>query len=67
MERLRRLFGQAPRGEAEYQRVAEDESAPESPALERQHSSDEAGEEVPFSWLEYSIFALLGMAMLWAW
>lgn len=23
--------------------------------------------EVPFSWVEYSIFALLGVAMLWAW
>jgi len=25
------------------------------------------GEETPFSWLEYSIFALIGVAMLWAW
>jgi solute carrier family 29 (equilibrative nucleoside transporter), member 1/2/3 len=24
-------------------------------------------EGVPFSWLEYSIFLLLGVAMLWAW
>lgn len=23
--------------------------------------------EVPFSWVEYSIFVLLGVAMLWAW
>lgn len=23
--------------------------------------------EVPFSWLEYTIFALVGVAMLWAW
>lgn len=23
--------------------------------------------EVPFSWLEYSIFAMVGVAMLWAW
>ncbi|KAI9903325.1 hypothetical protein N3K66_002677 [Trichothecium roseum] len=23
--------------------------------------------EIPFSWLEYGIFVLLGMAMLWAW
>jgi equilibrative nucleoside transporter 1/2/3 len=26
----------------------------------------DTGEE-PFSWLEYSIFLLLGVAMLWAW
>lgn len=24
-------------------------------------------EEAPFSWFEYSIFLLLGIAMLWAW
>lgn len=23
--------------------------------------------EVPFSWLEYTIFAMVGVAMLWAW
>lgn len=23
--------------------------------------------EAPFSWLEYTIFALVGVAMLWAW
>ena len=26
-----------------------------------------AAEEFPFSWVEYSIFLLLGVAMLWAW
>lgn len=24
-------------------------------------------EDVPFSWLEYFVFMLLGVAMLWAW
>ena len=24
-------------------------------------------EEAPFSWLEYLVFLLLGVAMLWAW
>lgn len=29
---------------------------------------DEAAvEDFPFSWVEYSIFLLLGVAMLWAW
>jgi hypothetical protein len=23
--------------------------------------------EIPFSWVEYAIFVLLGVAMLWAW
>lgn len=23
--------------------------------------------EVPFSWIEYTIFAMVGVAMLWAW
>lgn len=27
----------------------------------------EPQEELPFSWVEYSIFILLGIAMLWAW
>ena len=27
----------------------------------------ESEEEAPFSWFEYSIFALIGVAMLWAW
>ncbi len=27
----------------------------------------EMEEEVPFSWFEYGIFALIGVAMLWAW
>jgi equilibrative nucleoside transporter 1/2/3 len=26
-----------------------------------------AVEEFPFSWVEYSIFLLMGVAMLWAW
>lgn len=24
-------------------------------------------EETPFSWLEYGVFLILGIAMLWAW
>jgi solute carrier family 29 (equilibrative nucleoside transporter), member 1/2/3 len=29
--------------------------------------SDVEEEQLPFSWIEYSIFLLLGVAMLWAW
>lgn len=28
---------------------------------------DDTTSESPFSWVEYSIFLLLGIAMLWAW
>lgn len=35
---------------------------------ETDHEEEEAvAEEFPFSWVEYSIFLLLGVAMLWAW
>ncbi|KAF4121336.1 solute carrier family 29 (equilibrative nucleoside transporter), member 1/2/3 [Geosmithia morbida] len=30
-------------------------------------ANDDSDDDVPFSWVEYSIFGLLGMAMLWAW
>lgn len=29
--------------------------------------SDDGIQEQPFSWIEYFIFLLLGVAMLWAW
>lgn len=32
---------------------------------ENEHSSPQSRR--PFSWLEYSVFFLLGMSMLWAW
>lgn len=31
------------------------------------HESDEGVQEQPFSWVEYFIFLVLGVAMLWAW
>lgn len=74
MDSLRRLLGKPPARAQEYQPVADD-GPPDSPGAgagagvnDRRGSYDEpAEEEVPFSWLEYSIFALLGVAMLWAW
>lgn len=72
MDSLRRLLGKPPAREQEYQPVADD-GPPDSPgpgpcANSRRGSYDERAEEaVPFSWLEYGIFALLGVAMLWAW
>ncbi|KAK3995992.1 catalase-like domain-containing protein [Cladorrhinum sp. PSN332] len=44
----------------EYAPLTDDESM-------TQEGSIYEDEQAPFSWLEYSIFALIGMAMLWAW
>ncbi|KAM0286233.1 hypothetical protein ACHAQH_000960 [Verticillium albo-atrum] len=61
MDRIRDLFRQKNVRE-EYSPITEDGSPMEGTAL-----LEDDGEGVPFSWFEYSIFALLGMAMLWAW
>ncbi|KAI5465681.1 nucleoside transporter-domain-containing protein [Mariannaea sp. PMI_226] len=64
MDRIRRAFARRPSiASSEYEPLtgSEEPTALEGSAvLDGQH-------EVPFSWMEYSIFALLGMAMLWAW
>jgi equilibrative nucleoside transporter 1/2/3 len=39
---------------------------PEGPH-EQDAEQDKTDEGEPFSWFEYSIFLLLGIAMLWAW
>ena len=70
MDRLRRLLGRrsTPRSSQEYERLAEDTSELEnSDVLDHYDNYDGGEEEVPFSWFEYAIFVLLGMAMLWAW
>ncbi|EEY22804.1 nucleoside transporter family [Verticillium alfalfae VaMs.102] len=61
MDRIRDLFRQKDVRE-EYSPIVEDDNPMEGTAL-----LEDDGEGVPFSWFEYSIFALLGMAMLWAW
>ncbi|KXJ97558.1 nucleoside transporter [Microdochium bolleyi] len=70
MDRLRSLF---PNGsflsmfsktedEAEYEPLAAETSF-----IDDQPDNHDDGARPPFSWLEYGIFALLGVAMLWAW
>lgn len=61
MERFRDIFRRKAAAGEEYEPLTE-----ESHALEESQIL-EAQDEVPFSWIEYSIFALIGMAMLWAW
>jgi equilibrative nucleoside transporter 1/2/3 len=62
MERIRSALARRKVDEEEYVRL---------PGEEGQESEDvtEGGAEVlpSMSWLEYSIFALIGVAMLWAW
>ncbi|KIW72891.1 hypothetical protein PV04_01052 [Phialophora macrospora] len=48
------------RGDVDADAERDDESA-------RDGSETETMVEAPFSWLEYMIFLLLGIAMLWAW
>ncbi|KAI3325326.1 nucleoside transporter [Xylariaceae sp. AK1471] len=60
MNRLRSFF---------HKEVAEQEYAPlaEETRLLEGAKLQEGEYNVPFSWLEYGAFALLGIAMLWAW
>lgn len=63
MDRVKRALRRRVSTASEYAPLtgAEEATALEGSAiLEGQH-------EVPFSWMEYGIFALLGVAMLWAW
>jgi solute carrier family 29 (equilibrative nucleoside transporter), member 1/2/3 len=58
MDRIRSLF-QKEEDQQEYRPLYGD---PESPEPERDNE-----DVVPFSWVEYSFFVVLGIAMLWAW
>lgn len=63
MDRIRRALTRQPSSTpSEYAPLNTDEATAleGSAVLQGQH-------ELPFSWIEYSIFALLGVAMLWAW
>ncbi|KAI9754991.1 MAG: ERMES complex subunit [Chaenotheca gracillima] len=59
MERVRGLFRR--RRSASYEPLEGGSPGPEEEHVEEQ------GEKNAFSWVEYSIFLLLGVAMLWAW
>lgn len=63
MDRIRKTFARRPSVAEEYEPLHNPE---EATALEGSTVLD-GQDETPFSWLEYSIFAVLGMAMLWAW
>ncbi|KAL2164415.1 hypothetical protein VTH06DRAFT_3631 [Thermothelomyces fergusii] len=59
MDRIRTLLARSKAGAAEYEPLADDESG-----TLRGSTGEEASS---FSWAEYCVFALVGVAMLWAW
>lgn len=56
MERLRRLFQRDP----SYEPLEGGSESPEGEQIV--HTNHQS-----FSWIDYSVFVLLGVAMLWAW
>ncbi|KAI0914403.1 putative nucleoside transporter protein [Ustulina deusta] len=59
MDRFRSLFQKGEADDQEYRPLYDEGVAPGP------ESTDE--HDVPFSWVEYGIFGVLGIAMLWAW
>lgn len=59
MKRMRRVFERETEREASYEPL---EGGSERPDGERIEAPEGA-----FSWTDYSVFLLLGVAMLWAW
>lgn len=61
IDRIKGLFAPKKADEQEYEPLTDDGSILEESGYIASR------EETPFSWLEYSVFALIGVAMLWAW
>jgi len=64
MDRIRGLFSQKAAEQQEYEPLRD------GPLVLEEGSSfleGESEDEAPFSWVEYLIFGLIGVAMLWAW
>ena len=59
MERLRKAVGWEQQAIV-YEPLEGGSIGPDGERIDREDSR-------PFSWLDYSIFLLLGVAMLWAW
>lgn len=61
MERIRSLFTKPVDDGQEYTPLGRDTEDSDEATL------TSVQEQEPFSWLEYTVFLLLGIAMLWAW
>ncbi|KAK3295882.1 nucleoside transporter-domain-containing protein [Chaetomium fimeti] len=59
MDRIKAFFAPPKASAEEYEPLADDDSGTLEGSIYE--------EATPFSWIEYSIFALIGVAMLWAW
>jgi len=70
MERIKTMLGGNPKAlhDGEYEPL-NDAFTDDSGTIEGSVYEDyeQEGEDAPFSWIEYAIFALIGVAMLWAW
>lgn len=66
MDRIRSLLSSQSSNEGEYAPLQHEEGRVDV-AEETSFLEGESIEETPFSWLEYFSFAMLGVAMLWAW
>ncbi|KAL2124324.1 hypothetical protein VTJ04DRAFT_689 [Mycothermus thermophilus] len=61
MDRIRAWLTPAKASTTDYEPLAGNEPGSLEDAASRSHGAQ------PFSWLEYSVFGLIGVAMLWAW
>lgn len=59
MDRVRQIF-ERENSRASYERLEGGSEGVDGVPIEQ-------SEDQPFSWVDYSIFVLLGVAMLWAW
>ncbi|TPX10873.1 uncharacterized protein E0L32_008262 [Thyridium curvatum] len=66
MDRIRKMFAERPEPQ-EYAPLAPAARDAESESFLEGEVEEGNEEDCPFSWVEYSIFALIGVAMLWAW
>lgn len=66
MDRIKSIFNTPKKGdEEEYEPLTDDSGTIEGSTSSFFEQEDDG--ETPFSWIEYLIFALIGVAMLWAW
>jgi len=65
MERIKSIFSPPNSNDGEYEPL-NDAFTDDSGTLEGSTYEDHE-DESPFLWIEYGIFALVGVAMLWAW
>ena len=67
MDRLKAFLQPSLPAYATLDAHAEEDDEAEDGDNDVEGSQEEQNPGSPFSWLEYAIFVLLGMAMLWAW